>query len=322
MCGYRVSFIHRTFRRTAMLCKLPFIAALLSLASCTSAATTPQEPHAPAPPPAPVTAPATQPATPPAPGQPPAPAPAPAPAPGAVDPAIDALLTRQETSAADLTSFTAKIAYEKEDAMLGRREIRTGEIIYRIEADKKSFAVLLDQRVIIREGAADGRLEEGLYHYIFDGRWLAEVNHESKQFIKREIVPPGKSLDPLKLGEGPFPLPVGQPKADVLARFEVSKIDVPKDGMLKTLQNVDGVLLKPKPGTREAEDYQRVEIFYDRDTLLPVGINAIEINDDRKTVKLTEMKRNPPLDEAMLKKLDIAEPDPKQWDIDVRPWTE
>jgi hypothetical protein len=307
-----------------MLCKLPFIAALLSLASCMSAAT-PREPHASPGAPATQAAPAAKPQqseTPPAETPPAEAPPAEAPPAGEVDPAIDALLTRLETSAADLTSFMAKIAYEKEDAMLGRREIRTGEIIYRIEAEKKSFAVLLDQRVIIREGAADGRLEEGLYHYIFDGRWLAEVNHESKQFIKREIVPPGKSLDPLKLGEGPFPLPVGQPKADVLARFEVSKIDVPKEGMLKTLQNVDGLLLKPKPGTREAEDYQRVEIFYDRETLLPVGINAIEKNDDRKTVKLTEMKRNPQLDEATLKKLDIAEPDPKQWDIDVRPWSE
>jgi hypothetical protein len=233
---------------------------------------------------------------------------------GAIDAELDALLTRLEAGAKDLTSFAAKITYEKEEALLARTETRTGEIIYRIDGEKKAFAVLFDKRII------GSRLETRLYHYVFDGRWLAEIDHENKQFIKREIVPPGKVLDPLKLGEGPFPLPIGQAKADVLARFDVTRLEVPKEGLLKSLQNVDGLLLTPKPNVPEARDYQRVEIFYDRATSLPVGINAVETNDDRKTVRLTDLQRNPAMDKAMLKKLDIAEPDARTWRIDIRPW--
>jgi hypothetical protein len=39
-------------------------------------------------------------------------------------------------------------------------------------------------------------------------------------------------------------------------------------------------------------------------------------------VRLRDLKRNPTLDAAELKKLDIAEPDPKEWKIDIRPWAE
>ena len=284
--------------------KLTLLAALLWSASCAVQAPS-QGPSQP-----PASAPAANP-----PEQPPAAQP---PLAGggaaAIDPDIDALLTRLEASAKDLTSFAATITYEKEEALLARTETRTGEIIYRIETGNKSFAVLFDNRII------KNRLENRLYHYVFDGRWLAEIDHENKQFIKREIVPPGKVLDPLKLGEGPFPLPIGQAKVDVLARFDVARIDVPKDGLLKSLQNVDGLLLTPRPNVPEARDYQRVEIFYDRATSLPVGINAVETNDDRKTVKLTDLRRNPAMDEAMLKKLDIAEPDARTWRIDIRPW--
>ncbi len=287
------------------LMKHSLLASLLYFVSCAANEQAAQLPSA--------TEPATQPAGPDAPNARPDDPPA-ADAGAAIDAVIDALLTRLEANAKDLSSFVAKIAYEKEDALLGRPELRTGEIIYRIEGADKSFAVLFDTRIV------NGRKENRLYHFIFDGRWLAEIDQENKQFIKREIVPPGKALDPLKLGEGPFPLPIGQAKTDVLARFLVTRIDVPQNGLLKTLKNVDGLLLVPKPNTPESRDYARVEIFYDRETLLPVGINAIETNDDRKTVRLTDLRRNPKLDDAMMKKLDIADPDPKEWKIDIRPW--
>lgn len=230
--------------------------------------------------------------------------------------AVNDLLDRLETSAADLRSFTADIRYEKEDPLLGRKEQRLGKLIYHHdpESKEKSFAILFDAAII--NGVQRGEAK----HYIFNGRWLAEIDHANRQFIKREIVPPGKQLDPLKLGEGPFPLPIGQPKAEVLARFDVTVADVPSEGLLKDLKNVDGVSLTPKPGTREADDFTKVELFYDRETLLPVGIHTREVNDDHKTVRLMNVQRNPQLSADQRAKLDIKEPDPRTWRIDVRPW--
>lgn len=231
---------------------------------------------------------------------------------------VNALLDKLEKNAADLQAFTAKIAYEKEDAVLGRNELRTGELIYRLDpkTGEKSFAALFDSTII------NGTKRNSPMHYIFNGRWLAEIDQQKKQFIKREIVPPGKQLDPLKLGEGPFPLPIGQPKSEVLARFDVTMMELPKEGLLKDLKDVDGLLLVPKAGTKEARDFARVGLFYDRKTLLPVGINAIEKNNDRKTIRLSDVQRNPSLTEDDLQKLNIQEPDARQWHIDVRPWQE
>jgi hypothetical protein len=233
---------------------------------------------------------------------------------------IDETLQRLEAGAADLKAFTATIYYETYNDLLDRREIRTGEIIYRIQRsedvarDITSFAVLFDALTIGQ------RRSERLKHYVFHDRWLAEIDHETRQFIKRELVPPGRQLDPLKLGEGPIPLPIGQAKSEVQARFDVSLHPLPDEGPLARLENVDGLLLIPKAGTPEAQDYQRIELFYDRDTNLPIGINAIELNENRKTVRLSNVQRNPDLTDEQLSKLSVEEPDPRQWSINVQPY--
>jgi len=237
----------------------------------------------------------------------------------ASDPQVDALLDELEAGVNNLRNFTADLVYEKVDALLGRSEIRTGRVLYQAkpEANTKRFAILLEQLVV------GNRLEEHRKHYVFDGQWLAEINHEEKQFIKRQIVAPGESFDPLKLGEGPFPMPIGQPKQQVLKRFEVKTFDPPGDGPLARVVKqfeTRGLVLTPKPGTPTAEAYQRIELLYDENSLLPVGVRAIEHNENEKIVRLSEVKRNSELSDDELAKLDITTPDPKQWAIDIQRW--
>ena len=240
--------------------------------------------------------------------------PAPVTRPASAPDPVDELLEKLERAADDLRDFSADIRYDKWDAVLERTEIRTGEVIYQVDAadGSKRFAILFDTLI------TPPRREDRRTHFIFAGSWFVEIDHEAKQFIKRQIVAPDKQFDPLKLGEGPFPLPIGQSKDEILARFDVQRIDLPKEGLLKNLSNVYGLRLTPKPNTPEAEDFQRVELFYDRQTLLPTGINVVQVNGDRKTVRLRNLRRNQGVDED---KLNIETPDPKQgWHIDVRPW--
>lgn len=233
---------------------------------------------------------------------------------------IDALLDRLELRSAELRGFVAKITYEKYDDLLGRREIRSGEILYRVNSEtaNKTFAILFDKLII------NSRRSNHLQHFIFDGRWLAEIDHEAtpRQFIKREMVAPGETFDPLKLGEGPIPLPIGQSKKDVLARFNVEAASIPADGLLSRLtpDSVNALRLIPKAHTPEAQEFSRIDLFYDRETDLPVGILALEHNQNRKTVLLRDVKRDPEFTPDMLRKLDITTPDPAQWQIDIQPW--
>ncbi|MDY7109424.1 MAG: hypothetical protein SYC29_12380 [Planctomycetota bacterium] len=232
------------------------------------------------------------------------------------DPVI-ALLDTLERSADDLRAFTASIHYVVEDALLGEKVIRKGELVYRAdpEGGEKSFAILFESRI------ANGRKRDQLKHYVFSGGWFVEVDHDEKLFIKRQVVAEGEEYDPLKLGEGPFPLPVGQERAEVLARFQVSLLALPETGPLAKLRGetpVDGLRLIPRPGSQAAEDIARIDLFYDRDTHLPIGIDLIETNGDRKTARLGNLKRNPTLSKSALAKLSIDEPDPTEWRIDIR----
>ena len=293
-----------------------------------------ENPVAQEPPAEPPAAPSTEPA--------PTPAPAPAPAPAAepvavppspsspetphgasgdahdVDQALYQFLGELETSGASLDAFTADLKFIVIEALEGDRVVRDGSIVYRVDEDRigKSFAILFDSRTV------NQRKREDAKHYIFSGRWFAEVDPEERLFIKREVVAKGERFDPLKLGEGPFPLPIGQTRAEVLDRFDVTWVELPADGPLAKLRGVvevDGITLVPKPDTTYAEDVAKLDLFYDRRTRLPVGIHLIAPNGDDKTVRLDNARKNPVLTAEELAQLDISDPDPREWKVDIRP---
>jgi len=244
------------------------------------------------------------------------------------DPVIDARLDAIERGAADLDAFTAKLQYETVDAILDRRTRRIGTMVYEHGTSERPrrFAFLLDRRLIERR-SGEFRIEERPQHYIFDGRRLAEINHDDRQYIERELVPPGKSFDALELGNGPFPLPVGQKKQDVLERFDVTDAVLPDDGPLSFFTTADGVMIEgirlvPKPNLEASKDVRHIDIFFDTGTWLPVGVHVVEVNDDEKIVTLRDVKRNPEKDGAFNEALRIRRPDPSTWMIDIRPYAD
>jgi hypothetical protein len=209
-------------------------------------------------------------------------------------------------------------------------EYRTGTVLYQVEKKAEPSGGAVDKRfaIIFTElRRADGRADlDAQQHYVFAEGWLADIDHGRKQFIKRQIVPPGKSFDPLQLGQGPFPLPVGQPKAEVLARYDASLIAAPDEKspdqlqrVLKEYPEVIGLRLVPRTKS-EADDTVLIDVYYDRATLLPVGVNLVDDVGNRKTVRLSKAVRNGGLTDEEKAKLSIANPDPKAWRIDIRPW--
>jgi hypothetical protein len=242
---------------------------------------------------------------------------------------VDELLTRLETAADGLEDFTAQIVLEKYDALLDETERRYGKLVLEaidspssaegspsVGRDRR-FAFLFD-RFIDGSGIEDASRD----HWIFAGGWLAEVNHKRKTFTKRQIVEPGKRFDPLKLGEGPFPLPLGQPKQEVLSRFEVSMAGDPTLPLFKGLQQVDGLRLVPKPGTPMAKETEQVEVWYDRATLLPRGLTLRQRTGDRTAVLLLKPTRNAGLNAEERELLTMPVLDPAEWAIEIRRWSD
>lgn len=245
MVGYRLAVMLGFPTSTVLFCALvPLLSALQST------------PPAPAPAPAPANTPAT----------PAQPAPAERPSPqDAMKARVDAFLDEIERAGATISTMSGKVAIETNDLFKETSEFRSGRLVIDGVGEKRRIALLLDESIV------DGHVSKSVDHYIFGDGWYCRLDHKNKSFTKRRIASDGK--DPLNSIGGQVPIPVGQKKADVLARFEVTEIQPPIDiPILGSMQNVAGLRLVPKPGTSMAEDTAALELFYDRVTIAPVGV--------------------------------------------------
>ena len=242
------------------------------------------------------------------------PAPAQDPAPAATR--VDELLAELEKTATTIQSLSGGLALEKYDSLVEETERRFGRIVLDMKDGRRRFALYFDEVV-----NSDGRSTRAIDHWIYADGWLCEQDHRNRSFTKRQIVAPGQSFDPLALGEGPIPLPIGQKRAEVLARFEVAETGIPDDiPLLGSMRNVAGLRLVPKPGTDMAKDTAAVELFYDRTSLAPTGIVVREKNGNRSVARISSPVVNGEVKAEDRKLLEIPDPDPKEWAIDVRPW--
>jgi hypothetical protein len=228
----------------------------------------------------------------------------------------EALLDALETSTKGLRDFQARVIYDRLDAITEDRERRTGRLVLEQaggEPPRRRFAIAFEQHI-----DAAGHASPQRQRYAFADGWLVEFDDERRQAIERQLVPEGKSLDPLRLGEGPLPLPVGQRAEEVRRRFTVTLSKDPDAALLRRLTGVQGLVLVPRPGTGADEDFQEVRIWYDLRTFAPMGVQARMKGGDLKTVLLQEVRVNAGLDEKARAALGTTVPE--GWVRDRRPW--
>jgi hypothetical protein len=209
-----------------------------------------------------------------------------------------ALLDALEDAGERIKSLQAGVHHRKFFAIQSDEQERRGTLYFKAvspsdplsAADgappKRCFAVTFDQ---LRVG---DRLERMEQRFIFDGQWLVEKIPGEKQFTKRQVVPPGETVDPLKIGEGPFPVPIGQKKAAILDRFR-AELAPAREGLddenLAAFAEARGLVqlvLTPREGTSEADDFELVRIWYEPDgrmlpriakTVAPVGDESLVV---------------------------------------------
>ncbi|MBL1217572.1 MAG: outer membrane lipoprotein carrier protein LolA [Planctomycetes bacterium] len=220
---------------------------------------------------------------------------------------VEDLLDALESADADLASFSAVVKYIKEDLLLDDVQERRGTLYYRVapETAQRQFAVLFTRLRFGKEWHDD------LKDYVFDGRFLIERLHQEHQFFKREVVRPGETYDPLSI-DGPFPLPIGQKKADLLRRFEATLLDPSTEGRLAGNYH----MLLTARDRSDDDRLETVELWYDRETLLPTKAVVTEKTGDLSTVELANPARNPAeLDQSVFS---TQTPDPLDgWTIEI-----
>lgn len=275
----------------------------LAVAACTAA---PQEQPATAP-----ALPGTLAAT-----APQAPAPVVPPAAPARFATVDALLDAVEAKAATLRDFRASVGLETFDDVTGDVERRLGQLVFVQEEGKpatRRFAVVFEKFI---DGA--GRMDERPVRYLYADGWLTEADFTQRTLIRRQLARAGEGYDPLKPGEGPVPLPIGQRRADVQARFHAAlAADAPPPSLAKLGRPLVGVALRPKDGTSE-RDLRAATVWYDAETLVPAGVEATRAN-GRTVATLRGAAFNAGLDDTQRALLTLAAGATAGWRVDERP---
>ena len=128
-------------------------------------------------------------------------------------------------------------------------------------------------------------------------------------------------VDPTRLG-GRFPLPVGQPAADVLARYHVELIgDASHHEFLKPAfegRTVVGLRIVPRDDVPTADDFKHVDLWYDTANWLPVGVAMLDEEGNTRRLRLSDARVNPELDEEQLRRLAGTVPTTADWVVDER----
>lgn len=184
-----------------------------------------------------------------------------------LDPTVDKILTRLERRAVhDLQAeLIWKLQYVidlEEDA-----QIKQGRIWYQQREPVARFLVHFTQKIVSNRRH---KLDE---RHMFDGRWYVELKSETRTLTRREVRREGDVGNPYKLGEGPFPVPFGQKKADILKEFAVTLVP-PATG---DPDNTDHLKLVARAGSQTGRSYKQVEVWIAREGPqhgLPVKVKA------------------------------------------------
>jgi outer membrane lipoprotein-sorting protein len=203
--------------------------------------------------------------------------------------ALDALYQRGQT----LKSFTAEVRMALIDPNLGTASTYSGKVaLEQLGGGDARFRATFDQR------EEDGTIYPDKLEYVYADGKLLDRNYHSKVQTTYQVARPGEKVNLLKLGEGPFPLPIGQKPQDVYANFSVQHIPPAKDdppGQTTHLQ------LTPKPDTSLARHFKTIDVWVDHASDMPVRIETMDVNqtEDRKT-DFTNVKVNPLVTDADL----------------------
>ena len=267
--------------------------------------------------------------------QAPAPAPAqtPAPAPVQANAILENLLDAMEEQGRTMKDFTASATMEKFEALTDEREVRRGRVVVLGPSGKdREIGIAFDEFIdSTGRGSTDAR------RFVFRGGWMWEFDPTKKQAIRRQLAPEGESFDPLRVGEGPFPVPLGQPKKDVVREFIVTLGTLPDAPFFRSLvpapstpvpsaptsetkpnETALAILrLVPRVGTKMARDTAAMTIILDRASLIPRAVEVEAVNGDKTRVLLRDGRLNVGLDDAA--RAILLPPSTEGWKIDTRP---
>ncbi len=229
---------------------------------------------------------------------------------------VDTLLDKMRLAGEELRTLESRVEFEDFDFNMGDNPIRPGHVwLRKAGADGKdvTFRVLLHGK---RDGP-DGAYKPEKIEYRLRGDELVDRNYLARNQVTRKLSPEQADRDLLKLGEGPFPLPIGQPVAEVRRQFVVTRYDPaePDDLDLEVAPVAGTVRLRlmPREGTPLADDFSQVELDVEPTSGLPLQVITLDAGGTNlRIVRLYDPTLNGEVDSA---KFELEDIDLAGWNV-------
>ena len=188
-----------------------------------------------------------------------------------LDPAIEKILDRLEKL--EVKDIETPIVFIKRDPVFDDEQKYEGQLRFKKGKDNPVFLVIFDKYT------NEGIVRRDKEWHAFDGRWYSEAREKTKSIVRREVVRAGEKLNVFELGEGPFPLPFGQKKQQIVKHFTI-KLVASKKG---DPPNTDHLVCTPKPRTELARKFKKVHFYVDKKLDLPTRVLTIAEGDEQET---------------------------------------
>ena len=203
------------------------------------------------------------------------------------DASLDTVLDALNARGKDLKDFSADVALHTADNRTGEDSAQIGKVVYDAANGNSRIKVSFDKK---ETEAADGKRmsQKQRLDYVLEGGWLTDRDYQKKLEVRRQVLRPDQKMNLLKLGEGPFPLPIGQDKDEVKKQFDASKIPPAADDPKGTLH----VKLVPKSGTQFEKRFRQIDVFVDPKSSMPARIDTVEKAGTTRSTELTNLKLN------------------------------
>jgi len=201
----------------------------------------------------------------------------------APDATADTILDALHARGTGLKDFSADVKLSTTDDRSGDTEEQSGKAAYQDRGNN-------DARVKISFDTAkrDKTVQKKKLDFVLEGGWLTDRDYQKKLEVRRQVLKPGQKMNLLKLGEGPFPLPIGQPKEDVKKLFKVTRAQADKADPKNTVH----LILEPLPKTQFDKRFKKVDVYVDQDTSFPTRVDTEEKSQSSRTTELTNVKIN------------------------------
>lgn len=225
------------------------------------------------------------------------------PAPLTVQSSIDEILDALDARGENLSSLSSVVRLTETDPGIGSTVIRSGRFWMSTVGNDTRVRVRFEQR------QTANRIRDEVIEYLLADDTLYDRDVAKKREVRRKIRRDNERTNLLKLGEGPFPLPIGQDRAEVLREFEVSKPKPTPDDPANTVR----LRLVPRKDSPFARRFSSMDVWVGLDDAMPRKI--VVDDDDAGVVRISELsdvKFNASVDPGDLQLPPI---NPNEWDI-------